>query len=1345
MSCAVIMATVTDELSKQNPVTTPRLELEGVIAAFLGDRPPTPGSIHASLHDELPILPELVAQLLGHAAGERPFTAVWVIVLPRSDEKAIRRRVALAVGEGASDDLTLARLVTRAPVDASLAALLEVLAQVPEHAAVIVEGAELYHVLEGDGARARSRAPTPLGVDMSIVFEADEWVPSVCAMAGALRSCAWAPRVHVHLLVGKRPPSTEDHLSDLERALEHFLLVTIDGRPDEAALEPRFAEWCQVLRQCGLDQLRAQVAAYSADPLLRAQVVARCLYLGGRWEEAYRELEPVLNELRDGPPALLNLLAQVSLYAGRFDQTRHFLLAIGACEHVDETTLRNAHKVALQALDEVAKAAVLARMRLDYPRSLYLLRAELIERYLSKDYAAVVDLGARLAGDPELPGYRHCIEWAAYKRGVIDSETLLDLLSVHDPDRLEYFLAELAEEAIAGRRLADALALLRRARPSAPHTNACTLAGCALVQAAGLAPAADIGSDALDLVLRYVSDHAEDIDVFAELTRTLSADQVGSAGWAMLLERLQAAAERPPLPTSAEPDNLPAVDDAAIAAFLGFLHRHYLESGPQALHLRPERIRVDLPVDELLRLMVAGCRVLLFASSQIAGESTLPAAQFTTKAVLDLWCTAAEKGATVPETLPIESLHVLAQGIANAGMLQRARDFAGLMLTYAGSHASTVVKRCGWIGYADIQLRAGRVDAAVIAVLCAQQQPLPELASHECYNELELIIRLLRTLHLYEPALARIPTLRAIVTKAAGAPAMFRKIDDLETGLRLTLLMDECGPEPLTPEQLAELRTLLDTVCRSTEFALAINEEILIPTNLLAQILRECAAYDVDVPAARELFARALAALPPPVAERMRSLASATVDVRALLEFAQVASRARDVADLGAHLEHVRGEAGRLLGRPGTAENALLAIELLADPALAGAAPEELPEVRRQQALQRQLQRGYHFLTHGPRAAPGVMSVPEFVMRGDEVDTRFPTANTLAEPERLRRFACELASGDCEVIALAMGGGRLIHVDARNGRLEDPIIESSPELDGIAVRTWRTNLLQAFAGADGDDPAAITDTETAMRGLGVTAPPAGERTVLYLLTHPLTAVPANLLLRNGGLSGSQSPVAVVPSLSWLLERRVHPTRATGREAWILPAGDDESLGALKLLADNLPPRLPGFGVSLGFPAPEHPLEVAVLAAHGSVEHDGLYFRAVVDEGVQSFSIARVAKALAGCELVILFVCSGGRHDTAPFSSRGVSLPSALLATGCRTVIASPWPLDALVALRWVSVFREVWDVNTDVAVAVHRANMSLMRNHLHPRDFLAMHVFGEPALRPTGEREHRTSRIGHPM
>ena len=79
-------------------------------------------------------------------------------------------------------------------------------------------------------------------------------------------------------------------------------------------------------------------------------------------------------------------------------------------------------------------------------------------------------------------------------------------------------------------------------------------------------------------------------------------------------------------------------------------------------------------------------------------------------------------------------------------------------------------------------------------------------------------------------------------------------------------------------------------------------------------------------------------------------------------------------------------------------------------------------------------------------------------------------------------------------------------------------------------------------------------------------------------------------------------------------------------------------------------------------------EIAVIAAHGNVGVGGRFFRRVVDEGGLVLSPHTLARSLADTELVILFICSGGRTDSHPYSNTSVGLPKQLLSAGCRTCL-----------------------------------------------------------------------------
>lgn len=1284
------------------------------LVQFLDDRPPALAAIHALVTDGIPVLRELAALLLRRPLDDAPFAAVWIVLLPRGDASALHRNLAADDAPG--------RLTIHALADAELDTLLALLADVPPCTAVIVAHADHIHTIDIDEPASRADAPGMLGAPMGLHFREDIWVPGVCALVAAMRAQSWLDHAHVVLLIEQPQPIQEAHLDALDAHLDNYFLIRVTSRLGEAELVARLSEWQTLLAERGIDELRDRIAATTEDPFQRAHYLARTFAMSGRWEEAHGALWPAAERLRERPPPLLHLLACIALYTGRHDEAHAALIELVAAERLDESELRNAHRVALQAEDTAAQTAILTRMRRDYPGSIYLMRVEAIERHLADDYPALLELRARLQRDPELPTYALIFDRAEHRCGLISRAELLARAAAYPPKILDAERAALIDEAIARHDLADAASLLLP-----PLAQASALAGGRLLTALFLDEAAPdpLLAAVFDHVLRYVADHPEDIDVRAALARAIAVDQAGSAGFELMFERLHTAERLPPLETVAP--RLPGRDATSdeVDAFVRFIHQQYLQSGSPQLLIAPAVLRGDRTEAELRALLLAGGPVLRYAIGTITGPDTLTSPRLVVKAILDLWRTLGSRGADVSDTLPIEVFTGLAQGMATAGLFQEARDIADLVLTYGGSSAPAEARRCAWIAHADLQLRSNRVEAAMLGILCAQAHALPALHPSERYNELDLHIRLLRTLHQYDAALAYIPELRAALVGVVEPGWLTRKIDDLETGLRF-LRLDIPVPE----DQRDELLALVAVAVRSTEFALAHNDELLVPSLWLAQLLHACVASDVSVPVAAAVFERALAELPLPRRTQLRALAGDTVDLETLLRQARSAAQARAAEDLGAHMGLVRVDAYRLLAGPCSPEHALLALELLVDPTLECGPPERSREDQRTHAIDRRILRNLHFLTNGPGAVAEMHAVPEFLLRRHAVDADFPASNTWNDPTRLHRFACELGNDGRELVALALHDDRILRVDAREGALAGPALEP---VTAAAPQQWRAALHALFSAADATDPSSVAATRDAMHGLGLeySAPAGDGRSVVYLLAHPLAGVPANLLLRNRELSGLQGPVAAIPSLSWLLERRRRPPRGHGRHAWILPAtGLDGPHSALTLLADNLPRALSGFTTEIAFPAPPGALEVAVLAAHGGTDAHGQYFSAIGDERAHHFPIPRVAAALAGCELVILLVCHGGRTDAAPFSTRSVGLPSALLGAGCRTVIAAPWPLDALVAVRWTASFLAAWTPDTDVDAAVHHANLALARSYCHPRDFLAMHLFGEPALRP---------------
>lgn len=254
---------------------------------------------------------------------------------------------------------------------------------------------------------------------------------------------------------------------------------------------------------------------------------------------------------------------------------------------------------------------------------------------------------------------------------------------------------------------------------------------------------------------------------------------------------------------------------------------------------------------------------------------------------------------------------------------------------------------------------------------------------------------------------------------------------------------------------------------------------------------------------------------------------------------------------------------------------------------------------------------------------------------------------------------------------------------------------------------------------------------TSMRSLGITI--EEPRPTLLILDAALAQIPANLLFIGDEFVGRTTPVGVAPSIAWLRSATSQLRCASGqRIAWISTSGNGSTFTALSMLSTLLAPTLGRYRFEVKteseVPKELRGAEIAIVAAHGGLVAEGHYFSLVADE--QDLRITSLASSLRSAELAILLVCSGGRFDRHPFANTTVGLARDLLNRGCRTVIASPWPLDSGVPPRWLPRFLELWEAGASAIEANFQANRAVEQAIGDaPARCLAMAVFGDPLLK----------------
>ena len=103
-----------------------------------------------------------------------------------------------------------------------------------------------------------------------------------------------------------------------------------------------------------------------------------------------------------------------------------------------------------------------------------------------------------------------------------------------------------------------------------------------------------------------------------------------------------------------------------------------------------------------------------------------------------------------------------------------------------------------------------------------------------------------------------------------------------------------------------------------------------------------------------------------------------------------------------------------------------------------------------------------------------------------------------------------------------------------------------------------------------------------------------------------------------------------------------------------------------------------------------------------------------------------AVVVSGAAVAVLFICSGGRIDAHPMANTTIGLVKYALEAGCKTVVASPWPLDSRVPSYWLPAFLDAWHKGSAVVDAAYEANQAVKnRFSSEQRDYLAMHVYGD--------------------
>ncbi|RYG14755.1 MAG: CHAT domain-containing protein [Burkholderiales bacterium] len=618
----------------------------------------------------------------------------------------------------------------------------------------------------------------------------------------------------------------------------------------------------------------------------------------------------------------------------------------------------------------------------------------------------------------------------------------------------------------------------------------------------------------------------------------------------------------------------------------------------------------------------------------------------------------------------LNALRLLAAKRWLHGHPQRARDIGEQMLALARDAPTR--RRLAWASYADVFQRTGSHIDALIGLSCValtDAEVLPE----DMYQEAYTLLRVARDLHLFDVARSALQACRRLADMLNVGELGQLRLEGVEIGL------DVAQHHSLTP---AQLLALVERARNHCERVMATPDELYPAAANFMQIAGTAERNGLQVPAPaiamREDLGRRVGT---DTGTFLRAISAPVPELKDVVWLHNRLESARNSEDTPADQTAVVVAAHRLLLKrePEMApQDAAAAIELLSD-------------------------RGLELFG---LAQPLTADWPAWFIRN-------------------------LSQAGVGVVMLAIDGdSEVIAVIAENGqlRVERPARKQQTFL--ARLNTWSADYPYRYGSitreeGNGEFYASMGEFELPM--------PASEN--LLVIAQPrLQQLPINLYLENGQFAGEYKAIGMAPSLTWLDNARQHRAVSSGkRHGWISCSPEAEGYRALDMVFARLEPYFQQHGFAIDtsgrIPADVRGASIAVVAAHGQLTTDKRYIHSIADEEDLNESALSLARALAKVELVILFVCSGGRVDPHPMVNTTVSLPKMLLDRGCRTVIASPWPLDVTVTANWLERFLERWDAGDTALEANFKAN-DYVKQRLGPEPglCLAMTVYGDVLL-----------------
>jgi tetratricopeptide (TPR) repeat protein len=1178
----------------------------------------------------------------------------------------------------------------------------------------------------------------------------DYWVPNVHYLITELINLGKTKPLYAFLLVFKGRPLKDNNVKLLQ-SVDNLAIYYLEVNADDIAVAENLAKWTQLANENRIDEMLADIDSRHFSVENAALIKMQCLFAANRYGRARAVIVPLIERLKETRDASVFLkISQVAVEAADFTLAGNTLeVALsGGLQYEQQFAL------ALHIAKKIGNDAVteeITRQLIDiFSTSPFAVSERFNSCRTPRDYQELYNLlnNLDISNSEDAIKYFHIMtkhfseeepNYDAIERDVLTQVPAFKLdralactLKLFSKQNFHASAKILLSTDWQSSFLRDATGVaINIIRKLFIAKEATTLNAD---EASNKLSNADVIRKLLQLVITYLKSHPSDGNTRTFLSSTFSPDVAGTFGFAHLLHTM--GKSPPPKIEERKQERRESKEALSDNDFLDYLDKYLSTLGPIVLLGTGELQDIDLkhPLDEVFDRIVAIMRY-------IARNGFIENADIQLSfQMLHLGIMMARKIDRKHMDLRLTAL--VGSGLCLSGMYQKARDLAEHCLLIAGDDADGLRQRIAWNVFADIYMRSHNPLDALLGLVCAKQcmdEPVP---ASDYYNELSHEMQLLRNTGFYKQALVVVGQAKDIAKRFPETDATRKEIVFQELSINTLLILSTYGRH--SKEDLNALRQVAEELLLINRDEREGGGDVLPSSTLLAQLAYLLRNHNDSF---AEVIMEELSGLSSRLGEQQSLLLNALSEGNpSLNQIRRIASRlvtTRNTKDIASDVRVIKILAHRALSNKvllNDIESVAYLVEWLSDLSirlLEGGRTEscerdQLIEVAKRKIIRTALAE----VTENSETVK--TGIP---LLGLEIDNEMlSTSVVVSSPSDLHEYLKRLSATPVEIHLLGTDSdNNLVNLTLLN---ESGIVhfENHTIFDWRTYLKWRKKYPFEYANIDHFDPhKGVEFIESSLQGIGFTALPndgdLGRETPLLIIAETdLQSVPPNLFLVKGRLAGEVSVVASAPSISWLRSAHENRRRPSGHShAWISSFATSGGWNTLALLHEETAPIVEKYHIPLSndpLPPPElKDSDIVIIGAHGGLHQGNAWFRVVADEQTTRLSSRDIAESLAGSGVVILFVCSGGRLDSNPFTSATVGLSRLLLDQGCRAVVASPWPMAATLLHHWLPTFLDSYIAGSSVAKATFDANrITAVNYHSHPMISLAMNVFGDPLL-----------------